>query len=51
MHVYPGGETFIVEFLEEDGYTAAIADVSASQMRPAASEDLANDRFRKKSPV
>lgn len=51
VHIYPGGEAFIVEFLEEDGYTAALADVSSSQVRPATSEDLANDRFRKKSPV
>ena len=51
VHIYPGGDAFIVEFLEEDGYTAAIADVSASQVRPATSEDLANDRFRKKAPV
>ena len=51
VHVYPGGEAFIVEFLEQDGYTAAIADVLASQARPATDEDLANHRFRKKSPV
>ena len=51
VHIYPGGDAFIVEFLEEDGYTAALADVSASQVRPATSEDLANDRFRTKSPV
>ena len=51
IHIYPGGEAFIVEFFEEDGYTAAIAEVSASQVRPATSEDLATHRFRKKSPV
>lgn len=51
VHIYPGVEDFIVEFLEEDGYTAAIADVSASQARPATEEDIANQRFRRRSPV
>ena len=51
VHVYPGGDAFMVEFLEDDGHTVAIADVLPSQARLATKEDLANYRFWKRSPV
>ena len=51
VHVYARREAFMVEFLEEDGQTVALAGVLASQARPATDEDLANHRFRNKSPV
>ncbi len=51
VHVHPGGEAFMVEFLEPDGYTVAIAGVLAAQARPATDEDIANDRFWQKSPA
>jgi hypothetical protein len=45
VHIYPGGETLTVEFHGPDVYTAAIADVLATQIRPATEDDLVNDRF------
>ena len=45
------GEAFDVEFLDPDGGTVAIATVSASQMRLANREDIANYRFWIKSPT
>ena len=33
VHVYPDGEVFIVEFLDQDGNTIAVTDVLQSQAR------------------
>ena len=41
VHIYPGGEVFVVEFISSDGYTADIVDVPASQIRPMASSEIA----------
>ncbi len=51
VHVQGNGEAFVVEFLEQGGYTVALADVLASQVRSATREDIANDRFRRKARV
>ena len=41
VHIYPGGEVFVVEFISPDGYTADIVDVPASQVRPMTSSEVA----------
>jgi hypothetical protein len=46
VHIYPGREAFTVEFDGPDIYTAAIADILATQIRATTEYDLANDRFR-----
>ena len=40
VHIYPGGDVFVVEFISPDGYTAEIVDVSVSQVRPMTNEDM-----------
>ena len=44
VHIYPGGEAFIVEFMTPDGWTVALADVLANQMRPVARDDVDHAR-------
>ena len=46
VHIYPGREAFTVEFDGPDIYTAAIADVLATQIRATTEYDLANGRFQ-----
>ena len=46
MHVQGGGAAFVVEFMEWNSwYPVALADVLASQIRPATERDIANARF------
>ena len=45
VDVQSGGEWLCVEFLESDGYTAALANMSAACARPATERDIANARF------
>lgn len=45
---FPGAGKFLVEFVEADGYTVALAEVKAAQARPATTADLAKDRFKMK---
>ena len=46
VHVQGGGAAFVVEFMESNSwYTVALADVWASQLRPATESDVANYRF------
>ena len=45
VHTHAGGEAFEVEFLEQGGYTVAIATLAPSQIRLATEKDLASDRF------
>ena len=44
VHVYPDAEAFEVEFLALDGYTAALATVLPSQVRPVARTDITHAR-------
>ena len=44
VHVHPGVEAYVVEFLALDGDTAAIATVLPSQARPVTSADLTHAR-------
>lgn len=44
VHVHPGGEAYVVEFLTLDGDTAAIATVLPSQARPVTSKDITHAR-------
>ena len=46
VHVQGGGAAFVVEFMESNSWhTVALADVWASQLRPATERDIANARF------
>ncbi len=46
VHVQGGGAAFVVEFMESNSwYTVALADVWASQLRPATESDVAKYRF------
>ena len=46
VHVQGGGAAFVVEFMESNSWrTVALADVWASQLRPATEKDIANSRF------
>ena len=40
VHVHRDGEAFEVEFLTLDGYTAALATVPSSQVRPVTGADI-----------
>ncbi len=51
VYVQGSGEAFEVEFLEQGGWTVAIATVFPAQMRAASEEDLANDRFFNQTPA
>ena len=44
VHMYPGGDAFIVEFLTLDGDTIALIDVLPSQARPVTSKDVTHAR-------
>ena len=44
VHVHPGGEAYVVEFLTLDGDTAAIATVLLSQARSVTSTDMTHAR-------
>ena len=44
IHVHPGGEAFVVEFMSLDGETVAIATVLPSQARQVTSADLTHAR-------
>ena len=46
VHIYPQGEAFVVEFMTSDGWTVAITDVLASQMRLASRDDTKHARKR-----
>lgn len=46
VHIFPGGEAFVVEFMTSDGWTVAITDVLASQMRLASRDDTKHARKR-----
>ena len=46
VHVQGGGAAFVVEFMESNSWhTVALADVMASDVRPATERDIANARF------
>ena len=40
VHMYPGGDAFIVEFMMGDVYTMILADVLPSQARLATNDDF-----------
>ena len=40
VHIFPGAEAYVVEFLTLDGYTEAVAHVRASQIRPVSKSDI-----------
>ena len=44
VHVHPGREAYVVEFLTLDGDTAAIATVLPSQARPVTGKDITHAR-------
>ena len=44
VHMYPGGDAFIVEFMMGDIYTVILADVLPSQVRLETSEDMERER-------
>lgn len=41
VHIYPGGDVFVVEFISPDGYTADIVDVPVSQVKAMTSSEIA----------
>jgi len=44
VHVYKGGQSFMVEFTTFDGRTVAVAKVSADQIRPLARNEIHHTR-------
>ena len=44
VHVFPHGKAFVVEFMDPGGWTVAITDVLASQMRHASRDDIKHAR-------
>ena len=44
VHLHPGGDAFVVEFMALDGGTVAIATVLPSQARPITGEDMTHAR-------
>ena len=44
VHIYTNGEAFEVEFFGLDGYTAAVATITQSQMRPITNRDITHAR-------
>ena len=40
VHVYPGADAFVVEFLTLEGDTAAVVDVRGSQIRLVSKSDI-----------
>ena len=51
VHIYPGGEVFVVEFVSSDGYSADIVEVPKSQIRQMAGDDRSHARERVDSAV
>ena len=44
VHMYPGGDAFIVEFMTLDGDTVALVDILPSQARPVTNKDVTHAR-------
>ena len=44
VHMYPGGDAFIVEFMTLDGDTIALVDILPSQARPVTNKDVTHAR-------
>ena len=44
VHIHPGNEAYVVEFLTLDGDTAAVATVLLSQARSVTSKDITHAR-------
>lgn len=44
VHIYKGGERFMVEFTTFDGSTVAVANVAASQIRPLSRHEIHHTR-------
>ena len=44
VHVHPGNEAVVVEFMSLDGTTVAIATVQSSEARPVRSSDITHAR-------
>ncbi len=44
IHVHPGGQAFVVEFMTLDGDTVTIATVLPFQVRVVSSEDMTHAR-------
>ena len=44
VHIHPGGEAFVVEFMALDGNTVAIATVLPSQARLVTDQDITHAR-------
>ncbi|MDE0196996.1 MAG: DUF4926 domain-containing protein [Caldilineaceae bacterium] len=44
VHAYPEGRAFIVEFLAQDGSTAAVTEVLPSQIRAVTASDITHAR-------
>lgn len=44
VHVHPGNEAIVVEFMSLDGTTVAIATVLSSESRPVRSSDITHAR-------
>ncbi len=49
MHIYPGGDAFVVEFLTLGGNTVVVADVLPSQARPLTDTDITHVRKTRKN--
>ena len=44
IHIHPGGEAFVGEFVTLDGNSAVIATVLSSQARPVSDRDIIHAR-------
>ena len=44
VHIFPGAEAYVVEFMTLDGYTEAIVHVEESQIRPVSKSDITHAR-------
>ena len=51
VHVHPGGEAFVVEFMSLDGETVALATVLSSQARPVTRTDITHPRTVPSQPI
>lgn len=47
VHIHPGSEALVVEFMTFDGDTVAIATVLPSQVRPVTGRDITHARLVK----
>ena len=45
IHIHPGGEALVVEFMTPDGETIEIATVLTSQARPVTGADITHARI------